>query len=106
MLNPREANIPETCAKTPGWFWTSAERTCRIRPDPRTLLLGPALAVVDSAPIAHQSPCSRGRTGVSPQVGQSRNTPGELNRLIPLPRSRKGVYDPSRRGTAGRLEHR
>ena len=34
MLNPREANIPETCASTPGWFCTSAERTCRIRPVP------------------------------------------------------------------------
>jgi hypothetical protein len=27
MLNPREANIPETCASTPGWFCTRAERT-------------------------------------------------------------------------------
>ncbi len=30
MLNPRDENIPETCARTPGWFWTRAESTCRI----------------------------------------------------------------------------
>ena len=27
MLKPRDANIPDTCAKTPGWFRTSADRT-------------------------------------------------------------------------------
>ena len=32
MLKPRDANIPETCASTPGWFCTSAESTWRIRP--------------------------------------------------------------------------
>jgi hypothetical protein len=32
MLKPREANMPETCARTPGWFCTSADRTWRIRP--------------------------------------------------------------------------
>src|SRR5262249_8301868 len=27
-------NIPDTWASTPGWFCTSAESTCRIRPEP------------------------------------------------------------------------
>src|SRR5262249_19438246 len=30
MLKPREASMPETCARTPGWFWTKAESTCRM----------------------------------------------------------------------------
>ena len=30
MLNPREASMPEMCARTPGWFCTRAESTCRI----------------------------------------------------------------------------
>jgi hypothetical protein len=28
MLKARDASIPEMCANTPGWFITSAERTC------------------------------------------------------------------------------
>ena len=31
MLKAREANIREMWARTPGWFMTSAERTCRIK---------------------------------------------------------------------------
>ena len=30
MLKPREANMPEMWASTPGWFCTRADRTCRI----------------------------------------------------------------------------
>ena len=32
MLKPREANMPETWASTPGWFCTRAESTCRFTP--------------------------------------------------------------------------
>ena len=30
MLKPRDENIPDTCASTPGWFCTRAESMCRI----------------------------------------------------------------------------
>ena len=30
MLKPREASMPEMWARTPGWFCTRADRTCRI----------------------------------------------------------------------------
>src|SRR5947209_5902473 len=31
MLNPREANMPETWARTPGWFCTRADSKWRLR---------------------------------------------------------------------------
>jgi len=33
MLKPRDENIPETWASTPGWFWTKAESRWRFRPE-------------------------------------------------------------------------
>jgi len=52
ILNPREENIPETCARTPALFWTSAESTWRIRPEPRAIISETDLVfeVVDEGP--------------------------------------------------------
>jgi hypothetical protein len=81
MLNPREENIPETCASTPGWFCTRAESRWRFWAESGFSADPPAggmaleldwvvMAVTCGCELLIVSPLQRGRTGGIPAGGR------------------------------------
>src|SRR5262249_59939204 len=83
MLKPREASIPEMWARTPGWFCTSADKTCRI---PTDSSFDEARCYYD---LRDESPERQQREGAPHGVGARPRLPAEhlwlpLRQLLPV----------------------
>src|SRR5437016_747381 len=94
MLKPRDASIPETWASTPGWFCTSADRTCRMRP---VLVEGYSLAAVmilaGSGTGCNWEPDAQARDTLVPRsrVGLRISERRRVGGLLRRTRSRRGL---------------